>query len=176
MPCWYYFAKPTNFAYHDLREDKTTKLPRSVISLLGLSLKFCPTPRLTPSKTDVENTISRYQRDLFLKHYFKNDAPLDAPKDLRLYARSTWTPPEWNIHNELKLRMKHFGNVYRNMMKLRNGQTNLLSHHREGLRFLQSSHQLMTVTCDKNLGPAVIDIPTYIKYAYRDHLKDETTY
>jgi hypothetical protein len=78
MPIWYYFSCPINLAYHNLRSIKTstTTLSTNIKSLLGLGLKFCPTPRYTSSTTDVASTLTRHLRDLRLKHYFRNDLEL----------------------------------------------------------------------------------------------------
>jgi hypothetical protein len=46
-----YFLKAMNTAFHDLTEGKS--LPQTASSLLGLSLKFIPTPRYALSATDV---------------------------------------------------------------------------------------------------------------------------
>jgi hypothetical protein len=61
-------------------------------------------------------------------------------------------------------------------MKCRHGNSNLLPFHRSALQQLQASTETIVVQCDKNLGPACVDIPTYIQLAFRDHLHDESTY
>jgi hypothetical protein len=58
----------------------------------------------------------------------------------------------------------------------RRSKSNLLQSQRIALQTLQASTDTIVVHCDKNLGPACIDIPTYIKLAHRDHLHDNTTY
>ena len=181
MLAWYYFTKPTHLAYHDLRSEHNVKcvLPRNITSLLGLGLKFCPTPRYTFSRTDIDTTLSRHRRDLWLRHYFKTQASaatLDPNANLRLYVKSKWIPPPWKIHNELKRRFDVFSKCYTNLFQYKTGQSNLLPHHRSGLQTLQSSKELLICACDKNLGPAIIEISSYIKLAYKDHLDDENTY
>ena len=97
MPAWHYFVKPTNLAFHDLRSSQTSTLPRNIISLLGLGLKFCPVAKVTCTNNDIATTLSRHQRDLWLKHYFKtHDNPAsfdDNNVNLRLYTKSKWIPP-----------------------------------------------------------------------------------
>lgn len=176
MPTWYYFSRPTNLAFHDLREDKTKYLPNYTKSLLGLSLKFCPTPRLTSSLKTINETLDRHERDLILKHYFINNPISDDNYNPRLYVRSKWIPPEYAIKPELRRRYKEFRTEYNHLMYVRKGKSNLLLHHRRALQFLQASKDLIVVPCDKNLGPACIDIPHYILLAYRDHLNDSSTY
>ena len=45
MPTWYYFSRPSNMAFHDF--TKRHKPQKNLQSLLGLGLKFIPTPSLT---------------------------------------------------------------------------------------------------------------------------------
>ena len=45
MPTWYYFSRPSNMAFHDF--TKRHKPQKNLRSLLGLGLKFIPTPSLT---------------------------------------------------------------------------------------------------------------------------------
>ena len=47
MPTWYYFSRPSNLALHDF--TKQHKPEKNLRSLLGLGLKFIPTPSLTNS-------------------------------------------------------------------------------------------------------------------------------
>ena len=177
LPAWYYFMRPSNSAFHDLRSDKTQPLPPFIKSLLGLSLKFCPTPRLTSSLSIINTTLVRHQRDLLLKHYFKSHPPpTNDTYNPRLYVRSKWTPPDYAIQPEMKRRFETFRLGYKQLMRVHKGQSNLLLQHQRGLQYLQASTDLIVVPCDKNLGPACIDIPTYINLAYRDHLNDPNTY
>jgi hypothetical protein len=179
MPAWYYFSRPTNLAFHDLRRSKLLKtiLPTNVKSLLGLGLKFCPTPRHTTNSTIVASTLTRHLRDLQLKHYFlKNPPENDDTYNPRLYIKSKWVPPDWERSKELERRFENFNHVYKKLMIIRSGRSNLLPFHRNALQTLQSSTDTIVVQCDKNLGPACIDIPTYIEYAFNDHLNDATTY
>ena len=48
-PTWYYFSRPSNLTFHDF--TKKHKPPKNLWSLLGLGLKFIPTPSLTNSWT-----------------------------------------------------------------------------------------------------------------------------
>ena len=46
MPAWFYFARPSNTSFHDLKMEGTPK-PPNISSLLGLGLKFVPVPSKT---------------------------------------------------------------------------------------------------------------------------------
>ena len=156
MPTWYYFLLPTNPSFHDLRFNKNTPIPYHVKSLLGLSLKFCPTPRYTYTNTIISNTLRRHQRDLWLKNYFADNL-LDDNYNPRLYCKSSWLPPEWKINRELQRRFKEFEIKYKLLFKRRHGVSNLLPSQRIALQCLQQSKSLIIVQCDKNLGPSIIE-------------------
>lgn len=178
MPSWFYFARPSNYAFHDLRTDKSSgSIPKNIHTLLGLGLKFCPTPRYTTTKTTIQNTLSRHQRDLWLRHYFKKkDTVLSEDYNPRLYVKSKWIPPPWEIHGELTRRFKEFGSLFLTLFKSKRGRSNLLPHQRDALQSLQASTDVLIVQCEKNLGPACIEIKRYIELAFQDHLNNATTY
>ena len=178
MPAWYYFARPSHYAFHDLRIDKTTTIiPKNIHTLLGLGLKFCPTPRNTSTKNDIKLSLQRNQRDIWLRHYFKKkDAALMEDYNPRLYLKSRWTPPDWEIHNELKRRFKEFSSKLLLSFSTKKGSSNLLDNQRQALQSLLASPDIIIAQCDKNLGPACIETTQYIKMAFRDHLDDTTTY
>jgi hypothetical protein len=48
--------------------------------------------------------------------------------------------------------------------------------HRYALTYLRSQTDFIVVNCDKNLGPALIERDSYIRFAISDHLSDDTTY
>jgi hypothetical protein len=84
-----YFLKAVNAAFHDLMEGKS--LPPTATSLLGLRLKFIPTPRYAPSATDVAPSLDQIERDIGLKTFFAGrDQGGEIPK---LRAKSSWCPP-----------------------------------------------------------------------------------
>jgi hypothetical protein len=83
---WCYFLKAMNMAFHDLTRGKS--LPPATTSLLGLSLKFIPTPCYTPSATDVAPSFDRIECNIGLKTFFAgHDQEKEIPK---LRAKSQW--------------------------------------------------------------------------------------
>ena len=113
METWTYFNRPTNMAFHDLT---TTRKPHpNLRSLLGLSLKFIPTPRRNvPITKYAQDTFPRFERQLRLKAFFANkkhgkafdhledfqDDYTEDKKDVwgydqRLYIPTQWEPPEY---------------------------------------------------------------------------------
>jgi hypothetical protein len=63
-----YFQKAVNTAFHDLTKAKL--LPLAAASLLGLSLKFIPTPHYSPSLSDVAPLHDQLEQDVGLKTFF----------------------------------------------------------------------------------------------------------
>ena len=76
-----------------------------------------------------------------------------------MYVHSTWTPPHWTIPPiALEERLSRFSSALNQLFKTRNGKTNLLPHQHQALRTLQQQQTFLIVPCDKNLGPAIIEI------------------
>jgi hypothetical protein len=63
-----YFLKATNTAFHDLTKGES--MPLTATSLLGLSLKFIPTPRYAPSAMDIAPFFDSIECDIGLKKFF----------------------------------------------------------------------------------------------------------
>jgi hypothetical protein len=108
MSTCYYFARPTNLAFHDLTPGKV--MPTAAKSLLGLSMKFIPTPKYTTHHMIL--SLNRFQCDIVVKTYWvgnKSIEPLTkTDKAPKLYVRSKWTPPPWDIPKELDKRLPKF--------------------------------------------------------------------
>jgi len=184
MPTWYYFARPNHLAFHDFTTDKTP--PKNLRSLLGLGLKFIPTPRYTNSWQKIRpTTFDRFKRSLHLKFHFAttdNNEEKDEEKDEddynpRMYVKSHWTPPPWTWPRaSLDDRLESFDNKLATLFRRRKGKTNLLPYQHRALCALQSQKEFLIVPCDKNLGPAIIQTEEYIRLAFRDHLNCTATY
>ena len=172
MPTWYYFTRPSNLAFHDI--TTTSKPPSNLRSLLGLGLKFCPTPRSTPSQ--ILSTTLRLHHDLFCKVFYAGKKLDKADYDPKMYCRSPWTPNDWQIPIPIRRRFNNFVLHTESLFKKRFSPSNLLPHQRNALRYLQHQNQFVIAQCDKNLGPAIIEHEVYICRALADHLLDRTTY
>ena len=57
LQTWYYFSRPSNMAFHDFA--KQHKPQKNLRSLLGLGLKFIPTPSLTNSWSRLKKILIR---------------------------------------------------------------------------------------------------------------------
>ncbi len=84
-----YLLKASNNTFHNLTAGAS--LPPATATLLGLSLKFIPTPRYSPSKSDVVPALDRFERDIGLKTFFAGHSNNEEiPK---LQAKSAWRLP-----------------------------------------------------------------------------------
>lgn len=76
LPAWYYFTKQSNIRFHDLTTDKKPK--HYIRSLLGINLKFIPTPFSTNS--DLSETKDRLLRSMKLQAYFAGEKKRNLTK------------------------------------------------------------------------------------------------
>ena len=84
-----YFLKASNNTFHDLTAGAS--LPPATATLLGLSLKFIPTPRYSPSKSDMVLVLDQFECNIGLKTFFAGHSNnKEIPK---LQAKSAWQPP-----------------------------------------------------------------------------------
>jgi len=178
MPTWYYFSRPTNFAFHNF--TRTTQPPKNLRSLLGLGLKFIPTQRYSNRWASIKNTIVKFKRSLQLQFYFSDPTNRGATQrtyNPKLYVASHWSPPQWKIpSSQINERVGLFEQRLKALFKKRHGQTNLLPHQHRVLAALQQQQKFLIAPCDKNLGPAIIETADYLRIAFRDHLNDNNTY
>ena len=166
MAAWYYFAKPTNLAFHDM--TTTIKPPRNLRALLGLGMKFIPTPRLSHSKAYLSQTdtatLPTFYRDLQLRIFFAGEENEDEESNEynpRMYLKSKWTPPPWTITKTVEKRYAAFTTELESVFKKQRGRNNLLPHQRDTLQWLQTQDDFAIINCDKNLGPAIIEKHRY---------------
>lgn len=174
-----YTTRPTNTAVHNL--SSLTKLPNSIRSLLSLGLKFCPMPtEPTPLPHLEQNSLNRFDRDIDIRAWFENKEIVDNPDDPfnpNLYTRSNWDPPTCSPEiNHRKFMFQLGMKVAFRQCISHSLPPNLSRIQRRGLKFLQRNPEYLVVQCDKNLGPCVLDLDRYVKYAFRDHLSDGATY
>ena len=74
MPTWYYFSRPSNMAFHDF--TKRHRPQKNLRSLLGLGLKFIPTPSLTNCWSRLkQSSYDRLFRSVHLRFHFDGKPP-----------------------------------------------------------------------------------------------------
>ena len=178
MPSYDYWNRPNNLAFHDL--TSTLRPPPNLRSLLGLGLKFIPTPYRTNSITTLlkrDNGLAYLDRTLRLRCFFcaqGNHEPRDCYSKLRV--PSDWNPPDIFFPTILTHRLFQFQVKLRKLFRRTRSLPNIAKHHRNALQYLRLQNKFIIAQCDKNLGPAIIEREEYIKLAIRDHLNDATTY
>ena len=172
-----YWLRPTNLAFHDL--TTTQSPPRNLRSLLGLGLKFIPTPFRTTRFLDLLRPglgFAHLVRSLRLCCFFITQPPTPSNYNPNMYIPSNWVPPDQFFPRILSQRLHNFSVAIRRAFRPRKSIPNLSSHHRYALETLRRQQTFLVVNCDKNLGPAIIERERYIEFAFRDHLSDPTTY
>ena len=179
MPLFDYWNRPSNQAFHDLTTTLTP--PPNLRSLLGLGLKFIPTPFRPTSFNQLlqdDSGIPSLTRSLRLRCFFcaVGEPPQNMEHNLKLHVPSEWEPPPEFYPNILRNRMHNFAINLRKLFKSRRSIPNLSRTHRFALDYLQSQQDFIIAHCDKNLGPAIIERDKYVSLAFRDHLSDASTY
>ena len=175
MPAWHYFSRPSNLALHDLTLPTTT-LPKCLTSIVGLGLKFCPVPSILDRRPN--KTFARFRKDLLTKVYFSG-RPLKRDEEFipKMHYPSDWEPKEWDIPDEILKRLSSFRRTILCSLKRRRPNTpNLLPYQSRAITNLRERTDVLVVSCDKNLGPAIIDTTTYVARAYADHLANTSVY
>ncbi len=164
-----YFLKATNKTFHDLTGGNL--LAPATTSLLGLSLKFIPTPRYASSVTDIAPALDCIERDVGLKTFFSgHDQGEEIPI---LGTKSSWRPPL--PPRQVEYRINSFLTRIRGLFEQRACKQNLTPHQRKLLASLQKNELVIIANTDKNLGPVGIDVKHYIKLGLY-HLLDPSTY
>jgi hypothetical protein len=110
-----YFSRPSNMAFHDL--STVLKPPKNLRYVLGLSLKFIPSPRTNVPWTAFEDhTFARFDRELKVK-VFMTDHEDNGTYNPDLYVKSRWTPPPWKIPLEITGRLHSFKEAVNNLLR-----------------------------------------------------------
>ena len=86
-----YCGTPTNLTFHNLTTNKT--LPTDVHHLLGLGLKYIPTPKLNITESQLDTSLARFDRDFGLKVFFAGDEDDDNYINTEMRLKSTWRAP-----------------------------------------------------------------------------------
>jgi hypothetical protein len=171
-------------AFHDFTTRLTPPL-RNLRALLGLGLKFIPTPRYSTTarelSKDDDSTLPQFHRDVELACWFgrpDDETELDnadCDYNPKMYVKSKWRPPNGAIPRTVANRVDLFETTIRTLFVKRRGRTNLLPFQRRALNWLATQDDFVIVTCDKNLGPAIIEKAEYILMC-KQLLSDDSVY
>jgi len=172
QPGYLVTQKPRQSSFHNLCSASTT-IPPTLHSLLGLGLNFCPTPTTTTPLDQVE--LKRFTKDYRRRILFANGPELES--DSILYVKNTQWEPSIPESTTLHTRASIFEDSIHNMFyKRQKARPNLLPLQEQAIRWLLDHPELIVMSTDKNLGPAIIEREEYVRLAYRDHLSDTNTY
>ena len=80
------------------------------------------------------------------------------------------------ISIQFKKRFKKFLQKIQKIFRKYRDKTNLLLYQSRTLRWFQLYKNILVIVCDKNLGPVVINVTTYIHRALTDHFLNEKIY
>ena len=166
-------SRITNLSCHNLCE--TLSPPPLFASLLGLGLKFCPTPSYTTSPEHLDRTLDRFSIDFHTKVMFCGDRFHDTWSPKQLYIRDEfWIPKTWDIPHEIQVRTAAFCKALRPHFRKRKALRNLSPIQEHLLRTLRNNPQFLVVPSDKNLGPVLLERDTYVRRCLTDHLLKDT--
>ncbi len=166
------YSQPSNLAFHNLCTKNN--LPLGTRQLLGLNLNFCiASKRLDPN---LNKTILRMARSIRINSYLKEQGLNDnAEYHKQIYiCNNNWHPPPASILIEeqitkfeklLKAKQHELTHKYRHHSLL-----NLTPLQKTTLTKLRKNSNIIIKPTDKNLGPAAMDIDTYITQVLQEHL------
>ena len=120
--------------------------------------------------------LQRFERDLHIRSVFAGSEDLLPVSNPKIYVRSKWSPPAWDISLALKRRLRTFRKALEPKFRFRPVRHNLLLHQRRTIGYIKSNPSLMVVQTNKDLSPGAIEPREYIRYATRYHLVDKRTY
>jgi len=148
-----------------------TNTPRSLSTIIGLGLKFIPSPQR--QNINPTTSLSRLNKDFKTKVYFSGK-PLQTEEEFnpKLHVESEWCPKSWEIPKDIHDCLDSFRRqILKTLRKRTPKSTNLLPFQTRALRSLAIHTDVLVVNYDKNLGPTLINTPTYIERAFTDHLE-----
>ena len=166
-----YFKPVRKLAFHNL--TSTQQLPPAADQLLGLGLKFIPTPRINTTSPNVERSLARFERDMGLRVFFVGDDPSETYEPNQLRGTSIWRaplPPQ-----EIDSRIQHFAQSIEQAFIPRDTHPNLSKLQQSVLLKLKRNKNITILSADKGLGPVGVDTKQYVEWGLK-HLLDTTTY
>ena len=165
-----YFHPVSNLAFHDLTTGDI--LPPMANTLLGLGLKFIPTPKINTSPDEQATTLDRFERDFSLKIFFAGETD-DAATSSKLRVKSNWRPPP--PPQTIVTRIQQFGNAINSSFVNQPPISNLTTIQNSILNAIKRNPEITIAPADKNLGPVAVNTTQYIEWGMT-HLLDSLTY
>jgi len=164
--------QPKYLTFHNLCQKNKT--PVGTRQLLGLNLKFC----LSGNRTfnNINNTMLRMARSIRTHFYLKQqNFNSDENYDKQIYVKlKNWHPPPapLEVENQITTFEKLLKDRQQKLVT-RNQKinlNNLTPIQKKVLKDLKANKNIIIKPTDKNLGPAAMDIETYIQQILQEHL------
>ena len=156
--------------FHDL--TTSTQPAYNLLPLLGLGSKFIPTPPFTHGGLDLAtpgdrtSTMFQFERGLRILCFFADQLDSDDDEvdqyNPRMYIPSNWYPPQHTFPFIVQHRLDMFRSRLLRLFKRRRSHNNLLSYQRRALQWLRTQDDFVIASCDKNLGPCILEKSQYI--------------
>ena len=167
-----YFAQVNKLAFHDLTENG--ELPIAANQLLGLGLKYIPTPRINITQEDVDRSLTRFERDMGLRVFFSGDDNDDNSYDpSTLRSSSKWRAPL--PPREIDNRICNFQHEIERILVKRRTTPNLSPLQEKILHTIRRNKNIVILSADKGLGPVGVSTKQYVEWGLK-HLTDNSTY
>jgi hypothetical protein len=170
-PTTTYLSNIENSAFHDLTSNGS--LPLLASTVLGLGLKFIPTPPVTTTQHSLDSTLSCFECDVSLRVFFAGDSPHDDYKPSPLQLNSTWLPPP--PPNDIYECNQHFADALCGTLLRHKSDSNLSQYQQKILRDIKANKNIIIASADKKLGPFGVDTTQYIEWE-QPHLLNLSTY
>jgi hypothetical protein len=168
-----YLHHSTNKTFHDLTNGRL--LPTAATSILGMGMNFIPTPSWTPSPDKVEHSIDRFECNISLKvHFTGDDSDYGLKKIEKLRIKSMWRAPLPPLQIDSRI-VKFLRNI-KHLLLQKWGKPNLNKFQKKMLSKISDNQEVIIAHTDKGLSPVGIDTSKYIRWAFKDHLLEATTY
>jgi hypothetical protein len=166
-----YFAQANKLAFHDLTQNN--ELPTAANQLLGLGLKYIPTPKINITKDDIDRSLTRFERDMGLRIFFSGDDTDDSYDPSVLRGSSKWRAPL--PPREIDNRICEFQQEIERRFVRRRTIPNLSSFQEKILHSIRQNKNVVILSADKGLGPVGVSTKQYVEWGLK-HLTDSSTY
>lgn len=166
-----YFEPISKLAFHNLTENN--ELPNDTNRLLGLGLKFIPTPTINITQENLDHTFARFDRDIGLRVLFSGEDDNDTYDPSELRGTSNWRAPI--PPPEIDNRILRFQQELQKLFIRRRTIPNLTVAQQQSLRNLRNNNNIVILSADKGLGPVGVTRDQYTTWGMK-HLTDTSTY
>ena len=128
------------------------ELLQNLWSLLGLGLKFCPSPQFTYNKT---TKTLKTLREKFIPRTHQSKAEGNDDYNPHRYVTSTWMPQWQKIPNKTPIQINDFDAATKPLFQFCFGRHKIHPHRCCTLCLLQIQEDIPFIKFDKNLEPKI---------------------